>query len=103
MRWVAAALVVMASGVAAADAAVPVQVTLWIDGSARGDAFVFVDDVHVWIPADELCEMRLCPAGGVDRNGERYVDLATLRSVLRFGIDLDAARSGSRSIPRRCR
>jgi len=108
MRWLAAlAVMYLTLGRAHATPA-PELVTLWIDGAARGDTVILVDGDALWLPAAALCEVRLCRDGGVERDGVRYLPLATLgdsvsarfdRAAGELHVAIDVAALTATAIP----
>lgn len=83
---------VVAAGQAVAAPAVEASVevvALWIDGRSRGDTLILVDRGGIFVPAAELCAVRLCRNGDRMRDGVPYVSLARLRDAVTTKLDLD--------------
>jgi outer membrane usher protein len=90
VRRALAAMVLLAAGRAWAQPT-PDTVTLIVDGQPRGEVIVLVDDDDaIWLPAAALCELRLCRTGGLERDGVRYLKLASLGDSVSARLDRDA-------------
>lgn len=92
-RTLAACAVVLTTGWAGRATAQPTPdtITLIVEGAPRTDVIALIDDDGaVWLPAAALCELRLCRAGGLERDGVRYQALASFGDSVNYRLDRDA-------------